>query len=218
MSDVTETQVDETNESAETQLPDEKSLLLQRARMMGLKVSNNSSVETLRAKIAERLEAERVEEPTSDEEETVEPRAASPAKPAAVEETPAAKPLTPQQFRRQLIQEATKLVRLRIVNLDPKKKDLPGEIFTVANEFVGTIRKYVPFGEATDDGYHVPHCIYEMLKDRKFLHIRVTKVNGREVIKTSWEREFALEVLPQLTEKELRQLAAAQAAKAGDVE
>jgi hypothetical protein len=116
-------------------------------------------------------------------------------------------------IRELMIQQEMKLVRLRITNLDPKKKDLPGEIFTVANEYLGTQRKYIPFGEVTDNGYHVPWCIYQMMKDRKFANIRTIKsANGQSRTETSLAQEFALEVLPPLTPRELEQLATAQAA------
>jgi len=107
-----------------------------------------------------------------------------------------------------------KLVRLRIQNLDPKKKDLPGEIFTVANEYLGTVKKFVPYGEVTEEGYHVPYCIYRMMDARKFLNIRTVKDRrtGIERVESTWAKEFALEVLPQLTAKELAELANAQKA------
>jgi hypothetical protein len=106
-----------------------------------------------------------------------------------------------------------KLVRLRITNMDPKKKELPGEIYTVANDVIGTIRKYVPFGEKTDEGYHVPYILYQMLKGRKFLSIRTVRgANGSERVEHTYANEFALEVLEPLTQDELNKLAAAQAA------
>ena len=106
------------------------------------------------------------------------------------------------------------LVRVRITNLDPKKKDLPGEIITVANQYIGTVRKYVPFGEVTDNGYHVPQCIFKVLDSRRFLNIRTIRdaKSGRIRVETNYAKEFALEVLPQLTNEELNQLAANQAA------
>lgn len=115
-------------------------------------------------------------------------------------------------LRQMLRMEAMKLVRIRVTNMDPKKANMPGEFFTVANEYIGTVTKYVPFGEATENGYHVPQCIYEQLKARKFLNVRVTKKNGREVIHQNWVKEFALEVLPPLNAQEIARLATAQLA------
>lgn len=121
-------------------------------------------------------------------------------------------------LREHLKQQSMKLVRIRISCLDPKKKDLLGEIFTVANEYIGTVRKFVPYGDATDDGYHVPHCLYEMLNNSQFLSIRTFRdKKGNPRIETSYVRQFAIEVLPPLTPEELRELATAQQA-AGSID
>lgn len=141
--------------------------------------------------------------------------------PAKVVTAPAASAkLTPRQAanarRQELYNEQMKLVRLRIQNLNPNKANLPGEIFVVANRVLGAVKKYIPYGEQTDNGYHVPNWVYEQLKEREFQSIKVTKDSrGREKVETRMVREFALEVLPPLTERELAQLAAAQAAAGG---
>lgn len=136
--------------------------------------------------------------------------AATPVKPTKASVT--------QALREQTVAEQMALVRCRITNMDPKKKDLPGEIFTVANEFLGTVRKYVPYGEQTDDGYHIPVCIYNQLVERTFVSIRTVKnKQGRGTVTTTTDaREFAIEVLPPLTAEELARLANAQAAAAGN--
>lgn len=197
----TQTQVTEsTNEVAETAMPDELTILKQRATLMGVKFSNNISVETLRAKIEAHVS----------EEETVGEAELNPLAGDVAGAVPASK----MTMRQQLMAEQLRLVRLRITNLDPKKKDLPGEILTVGNEYIGTVRKFVPFGEVTDDGYHVPYILYKLLENRRFLHIRTVKDRrtGKDRIETQWAKEFALEVLPPLTEEELKRLANAQAA------
>jgi hypothetical protein len=106
------------------------------------------------------------------------------------------------------------LVRLRIQNLDPKKKDLPGEILTVANQVLGVVSKFIPYNEVSDGGYHVPYCIYRMMLRRQFQNITVTKNprTGREQVKYSMAKEFSLEVLPPLTPAEISRLAQAQLA------
>lgn len=190
-----------TNELEGVQKPDELGMLKQRARMMGITFSNNISVETLKAKIQQKTDGE-PNEPVTDELQ-------NPEEPA-----PAPKETTRQKVKR----EGMKLVRCRIMNLDPKKKDLPGEIFTVANEYLGTVRKFIPFGEVTENGYHVPQCIFDMMKGRKFLNIRTYKDrrnNNQIRVEQNWAPEFALEVLPPLTKEEIAKLAAAQAAAGG---
>jgi hypothetical protein len=111
------------------------------------------------------------------------------------------------------------LVRCRIQCLDPKKKDLRGEIFTIGNEVLGTVRKFVPFGEVSDGGWHIPYCIYKMMLNRRFVNITMVKERGtgRETVRTAMAKEFAIEVLPPLTPREIARLATAQAA-AGSVD
>ena len=190
-----------------------------------IKFSNNIGLDALRAKVQAKMdgatdaeaqaEADAEsdgEDGENDVEETSQP---SPAV-ASVSTKTAEKPKTPMTLRQEMIQEQMKLVRVRITNLDPKKKDLPGEIFTVANRYIGTVRKYIPYGEVTDNGYHIPLCIYTQLEERKFLNIKTRKgKNGTPIIESQYVREFALEVLPQLTPDELATLAASQAAARG---
>ena len=117
--------------------------------------------------------------------------------------------------RKQVHDDAMKLIRVRITNMNPKKKDLKGELLTVANEFIGTVTKFIPFDpEFSINGYHIPNVIYENMLERKFLHIRTVKdrATGKPRITESWAKEYAIEVLPPLTEKELRELATAQQA------
>lgn len=186
------------NDSVDELQVDEMTILKQRATMMGIKFSNNIGLEALRKKVADAQEGI-----TEQEQPEVNPLATTTS---AVQED---KLSMAQRIRL----ENTRLVRVRIQNLDPKKKDLPGEILTVANDYMGTVRKFVPYGEATDNGYHIPYCLYKLLKSRKFLHVSVKKGrNGKERVEQQWVREFAIEILPQLTEEELKQLGQAQLA------
>lgn len=179
-------------------MPSELEVLKQRATLMNIKFSNNISVEKLR---------EKIEAAQASDEPEVEVAAVNPL--GAKQETGVKKMTLGQKIRA----EQTRLIRVRIQNLDPKKKDLPGEIITVANEYMGTVRKFVPFGEVTDNGYHIPYCIYEFLKERKFINITTRKgKNGLPDIRATEAREFSIEVLPPLTEAELAQLAQAQIA------
>ena len=205
----------------------ELDVLKQRARMMGVEFSNNIGVETLRERI--RAKAEEQSNATAAPAPALFDPALIPAAiqqasfqantgggPALGIEPKPAKPLTLRQY---LQREHMKLVRVRITNLDPKKKNLPGEVFTVANEFLGTVRKYIPYGEVSDEGYHVPYCIYRELESRRFLDIRTFKerANGNKIrVEQRWAKEFAIEVLPHLTPTELKQLAVAQMAEVGD--
>lgn len=203
---------------------EELKLLKERAKVMGIAFSGNIGLEALKAKINAKMEGET---DNTDADGNDVPSVPDAITVADIPNAPARK-LTKTEERNALRNEMMKtesaLVRLRITNLNPQKKDLPGEIFTVANEIVGTFRKFIPYGEATEDGYHVPMFIYRQLRDRKFLHVRTIKDKrtGIPRVVTSWQREFALEELPTLTKEELQNLANAQAAAGsvdrGDVE
>jgi hypothetical protein len=219
----------------------ELDMLKQRAKLMGITFSNNIGVEGLKTKIAQKLaeesaaegnaepegtegdEGETQSESTQDANDAMDSAAPVPAfiapAPAVAPTVIAAPPAAPVpqkklSMREQLYAEQMRLVRVRITNLDPKKKDLPGEIFTVANEYIGAVKKYVPYGEVSDNGWHIPYCIYQALLERQFVDIRTSKgKNGVPVVTTRMAREFSLEVLEPLTEEELKQLATAQMAQ-----
>jgi hypothetical protein len=195
---------------------DQLMMLKEKAKMMGLSHSPNIGVDALRAKINERLEGEAnttlTDQDSDDEQNQDEKQEEIPE--VVAELTPRQKK---NQFRKESLAENMKLIRVRITNMDPKKANLPGEILTVANEVIGTVRRFVPYGEKTDEGWHVENCLYKMMKNRKFLQIQTLKnkrTGTNEIIKRM-VREFALEILPPLTEKQLRDLAMQQAAADG---
>ena len=198
---------DKTDEEADDlQMPSELDMLKQRAKMMNIQFSNNIGLDALKAKVEAALSGDAKEEP---EAPTKAPETPAPV----VNALTGANPEKKKTLRQYLRDEKMKLIRVRITNLDPKKKDLPGEIITVANEYLGTVRKFVPFGEVTDNGYHIPKCIYDVLAERTFVSIKVRKgQRGEEIVEHQNAREFALEVLPQLTSDEIAKLAAAQTA------
>ena len=186
---------------------DELALLKERAKQMGIPFSNNISLETLRKRISDKMEGK--EEPevnplTGDNE--IAAITSAPVKLDAKQNALA--------LRKMMQRDQMKLVRVRITNMDPKKKDLPGEIWTVSNEYLGNVRKMIPYGEQTDDGFHIPYCLFRLLQSKRFLHIRTVKdrVTGVERQEKQWVKEFSLDVLPDLTKEELARLAAAQAA------
>ena len=188
-------------ENQEELKADELSILKQRARMMGITVSNNIGLDTLKKKIADHQEGKKEDSPVKE----------SKVNPLVQENTVVSK--GKKGFRQQMLLDQMKLVRVRIQNLNENKKDLPGEIFTVANRYIGSVRKYIPYNDASDSGYHIPYCIYQLLKDKKFLSIRTLKgKNGTPKVETRMAREFAIEVLPPLTSEELAKLAQAQIA------
>ena len=178
----------------QTTTPDEFELLTERARMLGIN-PGNSSLESLRKKVADKM--------AGAPEETAE---------AEVDTSGMSKRQFEQHMREKLQKERMALVRCRIYNLNPSKRDLRGEIITVANRYIGTVRKFIPFGEATDGGYHIPKVIYDDLKSRKFQDIRTKNVQGRIEVSSRDVPEYSIEILPPLTAEELHELAVHQAA------
>lgn len=168
---------------------DELSALKQRADVMGIPYSNKIGIETLKERINEALEGK------SPEGET--------------------KPAESRNAKRMRIRdEQLKLVRCRITNMNPAKRELNGEIITFSNKYVGNIRRFIPFGEQTDNGFHIEQCLYNVLKERKFIQIRerTDRRTNTPIISQREMNEFALEILPPLTEQELKDLAQAQLA------
>ena len=195
------------NPNADEQAVDELTLLKERAKVMGIPFSNNISLETLRKRVADKMEGK-------DEAPEVNALTGDPE----IAHAMAAKPLDQKAnevaLRKLMYAKQMRQVRVRITNMDPKKKDLPGEIWTVANEYLGTVRKFVPYGEQADDGFHIPYCLYRLLDSKRFLHIRDVKDRTTGIVRQDkvWAKEFSLDVLPMLTQGELDRLAAAQAA------
>lgn len=167
----------------DTDLPvvDELTALKARADMMGVKYHPSISLEKLKEKITAHMNAE--------------------------EDKPVAEP---EMDRAALQKSASELIRIRVTCMNPAKKEWEGEIFTVGNAVVGTFKKYVPFN--ADEGWHVPRIIYEQLKDREcqvFTTVRDSR--GNSTRKGKLIKEFAIEVLPNLTEEEIKELAQRQA-------
>lgn len=197
MSETTTQDLDTTEDMPQVS---ELDLLKQQAQMMGIEFSNNIGVETLRKRIADAMAANKEAAEQTQETEVV----------AVGKTTEKVKSL-----RQTIADREKRLVRCRIYNMDPLKKDKPGDIFTVANRYLGTVRKFIPYGEQTDGGYHIPYCLYKLLKSRKFVQIKVKKDPdnpGREIVTTRDVREFNIEILDPLTKEELKDLAQAQLA------
>ena len=120
-----------------------------------------------------------------------------------------------QALIRQVVRaKALKLSRVRITNLDPGDAELFGAVITVMNKYTGKVSKYVPFGEGSENGYHVPQIILNYLLAQKFV-IRKQNKNtqfGVKTYKTTMVPKYNIEILPDLTADELEALASRQAA------
>ena len=203
------------DDAAEGQ-PTELEVLKNRARLMGIPFSNNISLATLKQKVADKMAEDEAGDAgdDGDDDDDDEQEAASTPAPA---KAPKLNPV--QQMRQDLMKEQMKLVRVRIACMNPQKANLPGELITVGNKYLGTVSKFVPFGEATDNGYHLEYILYKALEERRFTHITTVKnkQNGQLQTKTRDMKEFSIEILPPLTAEELADLKTAQIA-AGSIE
>ena len=186
-----EQELDEAAQLAATELENLKS----RAEKLGVKFHPSISAEKLREKIkAHQADGE-------GEAGEVGPKAED------TTENPSLKKL-------RLKREALKLVRVRITCMNPAKKEWEGEIITVANNAVGTVKRYVPFN--IEDGWHVEHILLEQLRERQCqIFVSEKDSRGNKVRKGKLIREFAIEVLEPLTEEELAELAQRQAMAKG---
>jgi hypothetical protein len=159
--------------------------LKERATKLGIKFHPNIKADALREKIA-----------------------AANAETGTV--TVKAQTASPESQAQQLRMEASKLIRIKLSCMNPSKKEWEGEILTVGNSVVGTHKKYIPFN--ADEGWHVPKIIYDALVERQCqVFTTVKDSRGNNVRKGKLIKEFAIEVLPQLTEAELKEMARRQA-------
>lgn len=173
-------------------IPDELTTLKARADLMGISYHPSIGVEKLREKIQAAMDNK--PQPSEPEEVVVK----APAKETDVE----------RQARKR--REAAALIRIRVTCMNPAKKEWDGEIITTGNSVVGTFKKYIPFN--SDEGWHVPQIIYNQLVSRQCqVFTTVTDARGNKVRRGKLIREFAIEVLPQLTPEELHDLAQRQA-------
>lgn len=157
---------------------DELTLLKERADLMGIKYHPSIGVEKLREKVNGVLNPETPVEETS------------------------------TQFKMRKIQEANKLVRIRVTCMDPNKKGWKGDFFTIMNPMIGTVKKYVPFNTI----WHVPTVILKQLKRKKRQEFyEVEAKHGMKIKRARMVPMFAIEELPALTKKELEELARKQA-------
>ena len=169
----------------ESQTPSELESLRARADMLGIEYRHNTGVAKLRNLVNQAMNP--VEEIVT----------------APVKQTEAQKVAEARD-------EAAKLIRIRITCMNPNKKNWEGEIFSVGSAKLGTFKKFVPFD--APDGWHVPNIIHNMIEDRKcsvfYTH---TSSSGAKTRKSKLVPEFSIDILPQLSAEELRNLARQQA-------
>lgn len=202
MSDI---QTNDTPELPELPVPDQLTTLKARADLLGISYHPSIGVDKLREKIAAAM-ADPV------------PGDSGPTLPAA-DGADAAAEAAPQPVeeesegakRARLRRQANELIRIRVTCMNPNKKEWEGEIFTAGNGAIGSFTKFVPFN--VEDGWHVPRVIYNQIVQRQCQIFTTTRDGRGNSVRTGkLIKEFAIEVLPNLTTEELHELAARQAA------
>ena len=120
------------------------------------------------------------------------------------------------QQRRVHMDEASRLVRIRVANMNPNKRDWEGEMYTVSNAVVGTHKKYVPFNN--DEGWHVPNIIVKHMQEKKCQIFFTKKDNrGNKTRHGKLINELNVEIMDPLTVPELKELAQRQAMSRGEI-
>lgn len=156
--------------------------LKERADTMGIKYSPNIGVDALREKVNAKLNPE----PVAKDDLSYK---------------------TNNAFRKSLMEDATKLIRIKLVCMNPNKKEISGEYFSFGNSAVGNITRFIPFDIET----HVENALLNLIKERKFAKITLAKkADGTTYPERKLVSEFGIEILPALTAKELSDLAADQ--------
>lgn len=183
----------EQNQETTVDVKQEREALKARCQLLGIQTQGNQSNETLRALI-------RAKQEDMD-------ASARQANPAAFDEAVETSEGRTPSLREYLKSEALKLVRVRISCMNPQLAKLGSVIITTGNEYTGTVRKVVFFGEKTENGYHIPQIILNVLQRRKFQQIVEERGHqGHMVPRARWMKEFNIEILPSLTQKELNAL------------
>ena len=178
---------------------DELTTLKQRADQMGITYHPAIGVAKLREKVSNVLNDVKPAEGSDESEDA--PKSKQPVVSEADKQ---------RMYHTRLRNEANKLVRVRVTCMNPNKKNWPGEIFSVSNDVIGTIKKFIPFN--SEEGYHVPSVLLSLLKERQYQHFaQIKKSNGQKIAVSKLLPEFAIEVMTPLTSVELNDLKQRQA-------
>ena len=109
-----------------------------------------------------------------------------------------------------LRKEVNRLVRVVVTCMNPNKKSMSGDYFTLSNAVVGTVKKFVQFDAF--DGWHVPAFIVQHLQNNR-CQIFVPGVNnkGKKIMVPKLINEYSVTELAPLTAAQLDELASHQA-------
>ena len=164
----------------------EMEALKAQADALGIKYKSNITAKTL---------SERIAEATAETEKEAEEA-----------------PLDVNAVRLQKKQEQTRLRRVRITCMNPAKREREGDVIKCGNDLVGSLTRYVPFNVE----WHVPQMMLNVMKAKVFPQFYTVKLKeGGNTRKHRLVPEYAIEILPELSEAELKALAQRQAMASG---
>lgn len=174
-------------ENTDTQT-DEFEQLKQEADLLGITYSPNIGFDTLRQRVNEKKLTD------------------NPTLPELTRE---------EKIRRAAYAEAHRLVRCVITCHNPAKQQTKDEHIIVSGEYFGTIKRQVPYGSKTSEGWHIENAIYKHLRDKKYQVIETgnNPNTGRPYQKSYETNEYTIIVLPPLTDEQMDTLKSQQAAR-----
>lgn len=186
---------------------DELTSLKQRADQMGIQYHPSIGLEKLREKVNAHVNGTAV---AQDQVADVNAAQNGAVTTQAADEPVAPAEETANERRARKKREANELVRVRVTCMNPGKKEWEGEIFTAGNSLVGSFTKFIPFN--ADEGWHVPRIILNQIQQRQCqIFTTVRDARGNATRQSKLIKEFAIEILPNLTPEELQDLAQRQA-------
>lgn len=185
----------------EVTIPDELTLLKERADTMGVVYHPNIGIKKLKAKLEEKMSGV-VEDPTeaAEEMDTID---SSQVVAKANIFTPGVKE-TPAQLKAKRKQDALSMVRIRVTCMNPIKGNMKGDIVCVGNSELGMIKKFVPFN--AEQGWHVPNIILQEMKAKRYMSHYEVKIGNKKIKRNKLVPEYAIEIMAPLTSKEMNEL------------
>ena len=192
---------------------DELKSLKARANTIGLKFHPNIGLDKLRDKVNAQLNKDSTQLKKEALEAKKAPVLDDEAQPIPVSTYDYSKPVlkqeTPAMRKARMRKKAVRLIRYKLTCMNENKKKWKGEIITVMNSTVGTISRFIPFNA---ESWHCEEMLLNMIRERKYSsYIEIKGKKGRPVKKVRLMPEFAIEILPPLTSKELEDLRIQQA-------
>lgn len=160
----------------------ELDLLKQQAKELGITFGANISANTLKQRIALHIKEQYEHEIKQEENQKIE----------------------------QLRSDNLKLVHVIVTPNDPTKQVLQGEVFSVGNSVLGTLTRFIPFGE----NWLIEEIFYKTLKEKEYQLITTkTDAKGISVPISKMVKAYNIQVLPLPTEDEVSEWARLQQAR-----